>query len=642
LGTVQHTGTLNVGDSYTESAAVNIPNNIVSGVYYITPWTDSYSVVLQNELATNVNPDDSHELYNDNYKARQVNLIGVDNPILLPDLSVSGVTAPVAAPAGGAYTVSWNVANLGVDTGNSTWQDYVWLSDQPNLYAANANKWLIGSYSETAGLADGQSETISQTYRLAPNLSGSYLFVVANGGSDGLGANALLETTFANNVGETPSAVSNNPSDLQVTNVSVPATNYSGDPTTLSYTVTNKGGDVWNGTKYWTDKIYFSSSPVLNPAKAILLDSIIHSNSSDLLSGQSYTNSDTVILPRGIGGDYFLYVVTDPSEEQTNSGTNQGSLTYYSDSVFEGAANANNTGRADLPVIYREPDLKITDLSLPGNAPSSGETISVSWTVTNSGTRQTHETVWNDAVFLSRDPSLDPNDLLLGTFQHQGQLDPGQSYTASQQVTLPESIGGPFYIIVYTDSSFDKSPDVQNNITPYPGPGIVGVGPGAVPEFQGEGNNATAKALTINLRTPPDLMVTQVLAPQHATVGQPLNFSYTVTNSGGDTPPLQSNWSDSLYLSRDQNLDTTSDRYLGSFDHTGGACLRPELCRHRQRQFANGSRGVFLSYCSRKSVEHYGEERRIRVERVQQLDGDDRARLARLAASCRSRRGQRR
>jgi len=64
---------------------VNIPGNLPSGVYYITPWTDSYGVVLQNELASNVNPDDAHEIYNDNYKAAQVNLIGVDNPILQPD-----------------------------------------------------------------------------------------------------------------------------------------------------------------------------------------------------------------------------------------------------------------------------------------------------------------------------------------------------------------------------------------------------------------------------------------------------------------------------------------------------------------------------------------------------------------------------
>jgi YD repeat-containing protein len=43
-----------------------------------------------------------------------------------------------------------------------------------------------------------------------------------------------------------------------------------------------------------------------------------------------------------------------------------------------------------------------------------------------------------------------------------------------------------------------------------------------------------------------------------------------VTNAGGDTPPLQSRWTDSIYLSADQSLDINSDRYLGSFAHTGG------------------------------------------------------------------------
>ena len=91
-----------------------------------------------------------------------------------------------------------------------------------------------------------------------------------------------------------------------------------------------------------------------------------------------------------------------------------------------------------------------------------------------------------------------------------------------------------------------------------------------MPEFQDEGNNATVASLPIILRTPPDLRVSAVASPEHATVGQSLTFSYTVTNNGGATTPHQSSWSDSVYLSRDPYLDTNADRYLGTYDHSGG------------------------------------------------------------------------
>jgi VCBS repeat-containing protein len=589
LATVQHTGALNVGDSYNETVNVTIPNNIKSGVYYLTPWADSYGVVLQNELASNINPDDPHEIYNDNYKASQVALIGVDNPIFLPDLTVTGLVAPATASAPGAYTVAWTVSNIGADTGNTSWNDDVYLSDQPVLGAPGATQWLLEDFQEAGGLAAGQSISFTHTYQLAPNISAKYLIVAVNppANLDADLANPIPETDYQNNIAVASSVVSNNPSDLQVTAINVPQQNFSGDPTTIQYSVTNFGGDVWSGSKYWTDEIFISQAPNFippgQPGGATLLGTVVHSNQAGLLSGQSYTESATVTLPRGIGGDYFIYVITDattqgPNQEFNSGGTNGNanligsSFYFYTTSVFEQFANTNNIGRADIPVTYREPDLQVTALTLPVIAPFSGDTISVSWTVTNLGTRQTHENSWSDGIFLSSDGSLDPGDIELGSVGHLGALAVGQSYTVTQQVKLPESIQGNFYIIVYTDSPFstDLSGRNLNDITPYPGPGISGSGSGSVPEFKDEGNNAKAQPLSVTLRTPPDLAVSAISAPEQATIGQSLNFSFTVTNVGGDTTPLQSSWTDSVYLSRDQNLDPTSDRYLGSFDHTGG------------------------------------------------------------------------
>ena len=42
-----------------------------------------------------------------------------------------------------------------------------------------------------------------------------------------------------------------------------------------------------------------------------------------------------------------------------------------------------------MPVYYREPDLAVSNLVVPTAAPHAGDTIPVTWTVTNQGTRDT-------------------------------------------------------------------------------------------------------------------------------------------------------------------------------------------------------------------------------------------------------------
>ena len=89
-------------------------------------------------------------------------------------------------------------------------------------------------------------------------------------------------------------------------------------------------------------------------------------------------------------------------------------------------------------------------------------------------------------------------------------------------------------------------------------------------EFQGEGNNITAKTLTVVPYTPPDLQVTTLPTTERATRGQKFDVRYTVTNFGGDTPVQEAGWDDLIYLSRDPFLDLKADRFIGSFRHTGG------------------------------------------------------------------------
>ncbi|WP_346658742.1 Ig-like domain-containing protein [Bradyrhizobium sp. 143] len=575
LGTFDHNGALDINEGYDRVVTLTLPDNLASGQYYITPWSDSFDAVLEDSLATNINPDDPHEIDNNNYKARPIGIIGVEAAPVKSDYAVTSVSAPTQAVAGGLYTATWTVGNLGPGDTPGSWTETVYLADQPT-FGSNTRVWQLDSISHDSGLAVGQVQTTTKTYDLGPSSgSGARYFLVAVN-------HAGIDAVPANNIKAVASEILTRPSDLRVTQVQVPPQNFSGELTTIEYQVTNFGDAVWSGTQYWTDSVYFSRNPTFNLQDVTLLGSFIHGNAGGLGNRASYTGSVQGHLPPGIEGDYFIYVMTD-SGQYTNQAERESDFAFYPDglaqsrelyshSVFEGlpdqsnqnASNLNNIARADLPVTYREPDLQVTALTVPQQAPHSGDTITVGWTVSNLGTRATRQGAWVDNIFLSRDPTLGPDDFLIGSFAHTGALGFGASYDEQRQMRLPDEIDGSFYVIIETDAQFGKSFQ-----TPLPVQGIDRISD-QVAEFQGEGNNAKSAPLSVIAQPAPDLVVTQVTSPEHVTVGQPINFSFTVANLGGATLPTQGNWTDAVYLSRDPHLDILSDRYIGSLSHAGG------------------------------------------------------------------------
>ena len=299
----------------------------------------------------------------------------------------------------------------------------------------------------------------------------------------------------------------------------------------------------------------------------------------------SYTRTESITLPRGIDGTYYVHVISDPlpipdprpfGPTLPVQSSNSGNWQFYTDHVYEGWAcelrdcggpnEFNNLATVALDVTYREPDLRILGVEVPAEAIYSSDRFDVSWTVVNEGTRETRETRWIDRVYLSRDPSLDDQDLLLATArQAGGVLAAAETYEAMHEVRLPDGISGPYYILAFTDSYYTEGP---RGLTL---DGAEFGTQGRVPEFADEANNVLAAAIAVTLREPPDLRVTQVTIPQRVNVGQQLDVSWQVTNQGtGDTPDEQTRWTDHVYLSRDEFLDTTADRYLGNASHSGG------------------------------------------------------------------------
>jgi hypothetical protein len=418
----------------------------------------------------------------------------------------------------------------------------------------------------------------------------------------------IAEANETNNSKAIASLVNNLPADLQVTAVTTQPINYSGEATTVSWTVTNHGGAVWAGTEGWIDNIYISKDPVFIAARATQVGSVVHYNLNGLASQASYTASSSINLPVGAEGTYYVYVVTDgfhshkttlapymglssqPMPElkgealrQVINASNDNAQAYYRYSVFEGINNSNNRGQGSLQAIYREPDLQIDSITLSNPTPSSGERVLVTWTATNRGERDTRTMAWYDGVYLSRDGSLNSADYSLlppppytdpvVIYDANGNpafLKPNESYTHRAWVTLPESISGDFKLFVKTDTALWGDGYEVSDIRD----GLAGLGEwhnaDSVKEFKDEGNNQLAIDLPIQLATPPDLQVTEVVIPASVRAGQAFSVTYRVENKGGATPLAQGGWNDVVYLSRDRFLDIKQDRYLGYQAHSGG------------------------------------------------------------------------
>ena len=175
------------------------------------------------------------------------------------DLIVTDVSAPATAVGGDTVTIGWTVQNQGNQaTNRNEWIDSIYLSSHPDPNHPDAQSWSLGSVGRSGALGIGESYTAEATFDLSPEISGEYVIVVTDTGDPG-----VYEGPFENNnTQSTPSSVSAfATADLQITDISLPATSLSGEAVDVSWTVTNRGAPVWSGTTYWTEYVYLSRLP---------------------------------------------------------------------------------------------------------------------------------------------------------------------------------------------------------------------------------------------------------------------------------------------------------------------------------------------------------------------------------------------
>ncbi len=558
-------GTLAAGASVTRTQNLNLPITL-TGEYRIRVITDFQS---QNYEHT------AGELNNTTIRTQTLTIAEPQ----LPNLVLSSVVVPPQVFSGQDMTFSWTVTNTGNAPATGYWLDAFVFSADTVFEGEDSRINGYMSYSNNSeALLPGQSYTRTETVRVANGLQGGYFMV---GYADFNGIGHIYEGPAGSpreldNIHSTPLPITlSPPPDLQVVSVVGPSTVFSGQPSTITYTVQNRGDGRTLETQ-WVDRVYWSLDEVLD-ANDVTLGSFIHNGALDAATGpattpqDSYTATVPVTIPTGIQGPWHAIVVTDISA-----------------SVYEHFAHyeANNAAADPTPtnvVLTPPPDLVITSANVPASF-ESGERLSFSYVTQNVWVTVTPQGQWWDRVYLSEDAVLGPEDVSLLEWQwwSYGALASGESRTVQGAFTLPEQwngapLSGNFHLLIEADSA-------EMVFEGFPG---VGGDP--------EANNVFAQPISIFSR-PADLAVQNYTVPATGQNGNPILVTWNLANLGTGSTDGEL-WWENATLSRDAVLGNGDDIDLGRW--VGGSTLNAGASRAESRSVtlpydAEGAYTLFL------------------------------------------------
>ncbi len=235
---------------------------------------------------------------------------------------------------------------------------------------------------------------------------------------------------------------------------------------------------------------------------------------SSLISGTMVQTSHMVVLP-GLLHDTPYFFEVQATDVAGNMTTDDNGGMYYTFNTLS------------------LPNLVTSDVSAPTEA-ASGQTISVTWTVTNMGDEAAVGS-WSDGIYFSYDDQPG-NDTYLVATTRPTELIVGNSYQLTRNANLPDVEAGIYWIVVTADRG------------------------SAISELD-EGDNAVVFGpITIGQ---PNLVISDLTAPDQTYAGANITVGWTVTNSGADD--ASGSWYDIVYLSENEQL-SGSYWYLGNYN----------------------------------------------------------------------------
>lgn len=471
----------------------------------------------------------------------------------LPDLHVVALShSPMRA--GHDATISWTVRNDGAaPTPNGVgWYDRLWISMECRVATQDDNPTLLGEFANLRVLNPGEQYTQTQTVHIPHGLDGDkYLFAITDAHDcysilwaednvaplpcpaatgnyvgarsahctgehcqnySGSNVNEYLEmqhdASYHDNFyydtvhiqpGENP--------DLLVIDLIYPNTMYSGSHAEIYAHVTNAGNRT---SSYRYDELYVSNSATFDSTAVWLAHSqhtvpvwVINEfvrlpvfGNGSLQPNETETDTFVCVLPHSIYGNAYFYLVADATNDS-----------------YEHAGEDNNVYRSGVANILLSPypDLTVTDLQAPTEI-STGDSLTINYTVLNQGVASTYGSDRTDRFFLSpfgggiTDEAIEIGSLNDLTIVHT--MAPDEDRTYYKKIMLPRTLdSGWYYLYVRVDDEDDLF------------------------EYQYEDNNVMRMQDRIHVGKP-DLTVVQVMAEDTLLIGADNRMAYTIENQG--------------------------------------------------------------------------------------------------------------
>src|SRR5690606_9010861 len=180
--------------------------------------------------------------------------------------------------------------------------------------------------------------------------------------------------------------------DLIVKSVALPGTALSEDVIEVQWEIENIG-EGSTGNTMWYESIYLSQSPNFDVATADFVKGVVREKS--LEAGEANAQSTTIQLPRGIAGEFYVFVVIDRNNH------------------LREIEKSNNSGVNASPVqvtMRPTPDLEIGTVVISPRNTFSEQRIAVQWRVDNKGPAKTEADRWFDDIYLSQREEFDPTN----------------------------------------------------------------------------------------------------------------------------------------------------------------------------------------------------------------------------------------
>ena len=410
IGMIDRKGSLNINGLYTETLDIIVPANITTSQYiYVVTDAD----------------DDIFEYIGENNNVYQSPLINIQPYDC--DLKAVSLKCNNTMQWNQVVNFEYKIKNIGSSTTTSTlYYNAIYLSQDAVL----DNEDILLKSFEGKKLAGGDSQSGEIQLTIPYGYSGNANILLV---SDVYSRNPDVD--IENNICVKEVTIESVPvPDLAISDVTL-ITEYpaAGQPIRIAYTVTNNGDCAVNTS--WKDKVYYSRNTFAN---ATLGETI--ARNMILEPGASYQDTTDIVIPLPNTGNFAIYI-------DANASVNKDGSRSFFEMNYE-----NNRAMQAVNVDFNPPGDLIVDAISHPYVVTSGDDMSISYSIMNLGPNSLDGFGCNDVFYLSSDQTFSPDDILLGNVEHEIVL-PSYSY---EEYNFTANISGvtegEYYIIIYTDA----------------------------------------------------------------------------------------------------------------------------------------------------------------------------------------------